>query len=51
MDSIENLGDAHEALEECFKIILDLTGGDKLKINAVCHKINATKIAINLRHG
>lgn len=33
MGSIENLGDAHEALDECFKIIYNLTGGQKDKVN------------------
>ena len=36
MNFIDNLGDAHEALEECFYIILDLSGGDMEKINAIC---------------
>ena len=29
---LDNLGDAHEALEECYMMILHLTGGDKKKI-------------------
>ena len=29
---IDNLGDAHEALEECHDMIQQLTGGDKKKI-------------------
>ncbi len=33
MDSIDNLGDAHEALEECFNIIYDMTGGSKAEID------------------
>ncbi len=32
VDLIEDLGDAHEALEECYEMILYLTGGDKHKI-------------------
>jgi hypothetical protein len=32
MDLIENLGDAHEALEECFGMIQVLTGGDTAAI-------------------
>jgi len=32
IDLIDNLGDAHEALEECYEIIQVLTGGDKRKI-------------------
>lgn len=37
MDLIENLGDAHEALEECFTIIHALSdGGAKHIINIVC---------------
>ena len=29
---IDNLGDAHEALEECYEMIQWLSGGDKAKI-------------------
>lgn len=36
MDTIENLGDAHEALEECFVIILRLADGDMSKISKIC---------------
>jgi hypothetical protein len=39
MDLIENLGDAHEALEECFHIIRELTRGDMKKVNSVCKKL------------
>jgi len=39
MDYIENLGDACEALEECFAIIFTLTGGDSAKVSAVCEKL------------
>ena len=37
MDLIENLGDAHEALEECFHIIRHLTGGDP---GPVCQELD-----------
>ena len=33
MDLIENIGDAHEALEECFYIIQAMTGGTKEEVN------------------
>ncbi|MCP4989354.1 MAG: hypothetical protein GY928_25845 [Colwellia sp.] len=33
MDLIDNLGDAKEALEECFSVIYDMTGGSKKKID------------------
>jgi hypothetical protein len=36
MSTIENLGDAHEALVECFKIILQLSGGDMGRIRDAC---------------
>ncbi len=36
MDLIENLGDAHEALEECFYIIYLLSGGDHERIKEAC---------------
>ena len=32
VELISDLGDAHEALEECFLMIQHLTGGDKDKI-------------------
>ena len=38
MEYIENLGDAHEALWECFHIIYVLTDGDMKKVNDVCDK-------------
>jgi len=38
MNLIENLGDAHEALEECFMIIHELSGGDSKKISAACRR-------------
>jgi len=38
MESIENMGDAFEALHECFEIIRALTGGKKDKINERCKK-------------
>lgn len=38
MDGIENLGDAHEALDECFTLILELSDGDMVKVSAACKK-------------
>lgn len=38
MDLIENLGDAHEALEECFVLIYELSDGDMDKISEACEK-------------
>ncbi len=32
-DLIGDLGDAYEALEECYEMILFLTGGDKAKVH------------------
>ncbi len=32
-ESLDNLGDAYEALEECYFMIKHLTGGDKKKIH------------------
>lgn len=40
MSGIENLGDAHEALDECFKIILHLSGGDMRKVSEACERFN-----------
>jgi len=39
MDTIENLGDAHEALEDCYRIIYTLADGDTKKISNVCDEI------------
>lgn len=36
---IETVGDAWEALEECFDIIAELTGGDLEKLNSICKKL------------
>lgn len=33
IDLIDDLGDAYEALEECYLMIQFLTGGDKAKID------------------
>ncbi len=40
MDLIENLGDAHEALEECFHVIRVLVGGDMDLVSAACDELN-----------
>jgi hypothetical protein len=39
MSLIDNLGDAHEALEECYALIIELSGGDMLKVSAACKKL------------
>jgi hypothetical protein len=36
MDTIDHLGDAHEALEDCFKVIVHLSEGDMARISAAC---------------
>ena len=38
MDLIENIGDAHEALEECYAIIVELSGSDMARVSAACIK-------------
>lgn len=40
MDLIDNLGDAHEALEECYELIIELSGGDMKKVSTACNKCN-----------
>ena len=40
MDLIENLGDAYEALEECYTLIYELSGGDTKRISEACRKYN-----------
>lgn len=51
MGSIENMGDAHEALDECFKIIHALTNGDKELINRAGRLVGAVKIETNIKRG
>ena len=46
MGSIKNMGDAHEALEECFHIIRNL--GDRERINCVCRRLNYPEIEWDL---
>lgn len=41
MATIENMGDAHEALEECFDLIALLVDGDREKLWQACRKANA----------
>ena len=38
MELIDHLGDAYEALEECYVIIIELSGGDMKKVSAACLK-------------
>lgn len=39
MDSIENMSDAHEALDECFHILKELIEGDWERLNPVLKKL------------
>ncbi len=39
MDTIENLGDAWEALEECFELILHLAKGDTKIVSRACEAL------------
>lgn len=50
MSTIDNLGDAHEALDECFKVILKLTGGDRDKVNEALKGIGP-KIDCDMKPG
>jgi hypothetical protein len=40
MASTDNLGDAYEALDECFKIIYHLSKGDSSKVSSACRALN-----------
>ena len=40
IDLIENMGDAYEALEECFFLIRELSEGDTSKVSVACNKLN-----------
>ena len=44
MGLIENLGDAHEALEECFEIIGYISGGSSEWLNKVLDDLNFPRI-------
>lgn len=48
---IENMGDAHEALDECFKIILKFTGGKKEDVNRILDELNLPTIEADMRPG
>jgi hypothetical protein len=49
IDLIDNLGDAYEALEDCFHLIAILSGGDKDKINTALEMMSCPKIKSNLK--
>ena len=40
MDLIENLGDAYEALKECFYLIKAMTGGKMEEVNQYCKDLH-----------
>lgn len=44
MDSIDNLGDAHEALHDCYFIIFEITGGHLDMMNRVLDDLGMPKI-------
>jgi len=39
MDLLDHMGDAREALEECFEIIYGLAKGNSKKISKICKKL------------
>lgn len=49
LDTIENLGDAAEALTECFHVIRWLTRGDRIRINGACRAFGYPEIDHDLR--
>jgi hypothetical protein len=51
MSSIDNLGDAHEALDECFKIIRHLTQGDREHLNNVLKSLRLSTVENELQPG
>lgn len=38
-DLLDHLGDASEALEDCYALIYELAGGDSARISAACQKL------------
>ena len=51
MSTIENLGDASEALEECFHVIRVLTGGSREKVNEVLRGLHYPSIRADMVAG
>ena len=49
VDFIENLGDAHEALEQCFSIIHFFTAGKPENVNVACDLYNFPLIGVQMR--
>lgn len=51
MDLIENLGDAHEALDECFKIIFEISGGKREEVNSFLRELHFPQIDVDMKLG
>ena len=49
MQLLDGMRDAREALEECYYIICELSGGDRSKVNAVCDKLGFPEIKADMR--
>ena len=48
LDTIDNMGDALEACEECFYVIVELSGGDQERINEALRKLRYPTISCSL---
>ena len=48
MEYIENIGDAHEALAECFEIIKHLTGGKIQVLNPVLNELKFCELKMDM---
>ena len=48
MGLIENMGDAHEALHECFEVIRTLTDGNKDEVNKACQSLGFPTIKADM---
>ena len=49
MDLIENMGDAHEALEQCFQVIFSLSHGEKSQVNEACALNGFVKVRSSMK--
>ena len=49
MDYIDNLGDATEALEECFCLILFISGGKMKEVNEYCQNLKFPHILHDMK--
>ena len=50
MDCLDHMGDAREALSECFHLIIAMTGGDMDEVNEYCRALCFPEIHRNMNN-